>query len=155
MVPAGITVVPQIHSIRGVQHCQVGLDRELGHPTPKKPCADRARNSVARVAAQIRTGHWRSAVFLLRTAASVGRASALQKSGYLHWEACLLRFLELSGRWYMRWMRRKAAYYHFFSLFSLCFVQGSHTPSSAHSAPIRWVSVLLASTQGKLGMVFY
>jgi hypothetical protein len=34
--------------------------------TPKKSCADRARNSVAQVASQIRTGHWRSAVFLKR-----------------------------------------------------------------------------------------
>jgi len=39
-----------------------------GAPTPplEKSCADRARNSVARMAAQIRTGHWRSAVFLHR-----------------------------------------------------------------------------------------
>jgi hypothetical protein len=34
-------------------------------PLPaKKSCMDGARNSIARTAAQIRTGHWRSAVFL-------------------------------------------------------------------------------------------
>jgi hypothetical protein len=37
------------------------------HPPPvKKSCMDRARNSVARTAAQIRTGHWRSAANLKR-----------------------------------------------------------------------------------------
>jgi hypothetical protein len=35
-------------------------------PPLKKSMQDRARNSVARVAAQIRTGHWRSAVYLKR-----------------------------------------------------------------------------------------
>jgi len=35
-------------------------------PPPKKSCMDGARNSIARTAAQIRTGHWRSAVFLKR-----------------------------------------------------------------------------------------
>jgi hypothetical protein len=32
----------------------------------KKSCMDRARNSVAQTATQIRTGHWRSAVYLKR-----------------------------------------------------------------------------------------
>jgi hypothetical protein len=38
------------------------------HPRlpPKKSCLDRARNNLARTAAQIRTGHWRSAVYLKR-----------------------------------------------------------------------------------------
>jgi len=40
--------------------------QEIPSPPPKKSCADRARNSVARVAAQIRTGRWQSAVFLHR-----------------------------------------------------------------------------------------
>ena len=35
-------------------------------PPPKKPMLDKARNTVARTAAQIRTGHWRSAVYLKR-----------------------------------------------------------------------------------------
>jgi hypothetical protein len=35
-------------------------------PPPKKSCLDRARNSLARTVAQIRTGHWRSAVYLKR-----------------------------------------------------------------------------------------
>jgi len=35
-------------------------------PRPKKSCLDRARNAIARTAAQIRTGHWRSAVYLKR-----------------------------------------------------------------------------------------
>ena len=35
------------------------------HP-PKKPCLDRARNELARAATQIRSGHWRSAVYLHR-----------------------------------------------------------------------------------------
>jgi ribonuclease HI len=35
-------------------------------PPPKKSMLDRARNSIARTAAQIRTGHWRSAVYLKR-----------------------------------------------------------------------------------------
>jgi hypothetical protein len=35
-------------------------------PPPPKSMLDRARNSIARVAAQIRTGHWRSAVYLKR-----------------------------------------------------------------------------------------
>jgi len=39
---------------------------EIPPPPPKKSCMDRARNSIARTAAQIRTGHWRSAVFLKR-----------------------------------------------------------------------------------------
>jgi len=33
---------------------------------PKKSCMDRTRNALARCAAQIRTRHWRSAVFLKR-----------------------------------------------------------------------------------------
>jgi len=39
---------------------------EVPTPPPKKSCMDQARNSIARTAAQIRTGHWRSAVFLKR-----------------------------------------------------------------------------------------
>jgi len=37
---------------------------EIPPPPPKKPSPDKARNSIARTAAQIRTGHWRSAVYL-------------------------------------------------------------------------------------------
>jgi hypothetical protein len=36
----------------------------IPRPPPKKSCLDKARNGLARVASQIRTGHWRSAVFL-------------------------------------------------------------------------------------------
>jgi hypothetical protein len=36
------------------------------HPPPKKSCLDNTRNAIARTAAQIRTGHWRSAVYLKR-----------------------------------------------------------------------------------------
>jgi len=39
---------------------------EIPPPPPKKSMLDRARNAVACVAAQIRTGHWRSAVYLHR-----------------------------------------------------------------------------------------
>jgi hypothetical protein len=39
---------------------------EIPPPPPKKSMLDRARNSIARTAAQIRTGHWRSAVYLKR-----------------------------------------------------------------------------------------
>jgi hypothetical protein len=39
---------------------------EIPPPPPKKSMLDRARNSIARVAAQMRTGHWRSAVYLKR-----------------------------------------------------------------------------------------
>jgi len=39
---------------------------EIPPPPPRKSCLDRARNSVARTAAQIRSGHWRSAVYLKR-----------------------------------------------------------------------------------------
>jgi hypothetical protein len=39
---------------------------EIPPPNPKKSILDRARNSIARVASQIRTGHWRSAVYLKR-----------------------------------------------------------------------------------------
>jgi len=39
---------------------------EIPPPPPKKSRMDRARNTIARTAAQIRTGHWRSAVFLKR-----------------------------------------------------------------------------------------
>ena len=35
-------------------------------PPPKKSCLDRARNGLARTATQIRSGHWRSAVYLHR-----------------------------------------------------------------------------------------
>jgi hypothetical protein len=37
---------------------------EIPLPPPKKSCLDSMRNAVARTAAQIRTGHWRSAVYL-------------------------------------------------------------------------------------------
>jgi hypothetical protein len=37
---------------------------EILPPPTKKSCLDGARNSIARCAAQIRTGHWRSAVYL-------------------------------------------------------------------------------------------
>jgi len=39
---------------------------EIPPPLPKKSMLDKARNAVARVAAQIRTGRWRSAVYLHR-----------------------------------------------------------------------------------------
>jgi len=39
---------------------------EIVPPPPKKSMLDRARNSIARTAAQIRTGHWQSAVYLHR-----------------------------------------------------------------------------------------
>jgi hypothetical protein len=39
---------------------------EIPPPPPKKSMLDKARSSIARVAAQIRTGHWRSAVYLKR-----------------------------------------------------------------------------------------
>jgi len=39
---------------------------EILPPPPKKSCLDKARNAIARVAAQIRTDHWRSAVYLKR-----------------------------------------------------------------------------------------
>jgi hypothetical protein len=39
---------------------------EIPPPPAEKSMLDRARNSIARVAAQIRTGHWRSAVYLKR-----------------------------------------------------------------------------------------
>jgi hypothetical protein len=37
---------------------------EIPPPPPKKSCLDRMRNALARTGAQIRTGHWRSAVYL-------------------------------------------------------------------------------------------
>jgi hypothetical protein len=37
---------------------------EIPLPPPKKSCMDRTRNAIARTAAQIRTGHWRSSVYL-------------------------------------------------------------------------------------------
>jgi ribonuclease HI len=39
---------------------------EIPPPAPKKSCMDGARNSIARAATQIRTGHWRSATYLKR-----------------------------------------------------------------------------------------
>jgi hypothetical protein len=39
---------------------------EIPPPAPKKSCMDGAHNSIARAAAQIRTGHWRSAIYLKR-----------------------------------------------------------------------------------------
>jgi hypothetical protein len=39
---------------------------EVPPPPPKKSCLDSMRNAVARTVAQIRTGHWRSAVYLKR-----------------------------------------------------------------------------------------
>jgi hypothetical protein len=38
----------------------------IGILPPKKSCLDGARNSLARTVAQIRSGHWRSAVYLKR-----------------------------------------------------------------------------------------
>ena len=35
-------------------------------PPPKKSCMDRTKNAIARTAAQIRTGHWRSAAHFKR-----------------------------------------------------------------------------------------
>jgi hypothetical protein len=35
-------------------------------PPPKKSCLDKAKNSLARTVAQIRSGHWRSAIYLKR-----------------------------------------------------------------------------------------
>jgi hypothetical protein len=39
---------------------------EIPPPPAKKSCMDQARNAIARTAAQIRTGHWRSAVYFKR-----------------------------------------------------------------------------------------
>jgi hypothetical protein len=39
---------------------------EIPPPPPKKSCLDSMRNALARMVAQIRTGHWRSAVYLKR-----------------------------------------------------------------------------------------
>src|ERR1700749_2018519 len=39
---------------------------EIPPPPPKKSMLDWARNAIARVASQIRTRHWRSAVYLHR-----------------------------------------------------------------------------------------
>jgi hypothetical protein len=39
---------------------------EIPPPPPKKSCLDGMRNALARTVAQIRTGHWRSAVYLKR-----------------------------------------------------------------------------------------
>jgi hypothetical protein len=39
---------------------------EIPPPPPKKSCLDRMRNAIARTVSQIRTGHWRSAVYLKR-----------------------------------------------------------------------------------------
>jgi hypothetical protein len=39
---------------------------EIPPPPAKKSCLDRAKNGIARTAAQIRTGHWRLAVYLKR-----------------------------------------------------------------------------------------
>jgi ribonuclease HI len=41
-------------------------NEEIPPPPAKKSCMDQARNSIARTAAQIRTGHWRSAVYFKR-----------------------------------------------------------------------------------------
>jgi hypothetical protein len=39
---------------------------EIPPPPPKKSCMGRAKNGIDRTAAQLRTGHWRSAVYLKR-----------------------------------------------------------------------------------------
>jgi hypothetical protein len=39
---------------------------EIPLPPPKKSCLDKMRNELARTAAQIRTGRWRSAAYLKR-----------------------------------------------------------------------------------------
>jgi hypothetical protein len=51
--------------IRFVAAMPPGLDKIID-AAPKKSCMDRAKNGIARTAAQIRTGHWRSAVYLKR-----------------------------------------------------------------------------------------
>jgi hypothetical protein len=38
----------------------------IAPPRPKKSCLDGAKNGIARVASQIRSGHWKSAVYLER-----------------------------------------------------------------------------------------
>jgi hypothetical protein len=40
------------------------LQGEVVADPPKKSCLDRMRNAIARTVSQIRTGHWRSAVYL-------------------------------------------------------------------------------------------
>jgi hypothetical protein len=39
---------------------------EIPPPPPKKCCLDRAKNAITRTAAQIWTGHWRTATYLKR-----------------------------------------------------------------------------------------
>ena len=39
---------------------------EIAPLPPKKSCMDQAKNAIARTAAQIKTGHWRSAVYFKR-----------------------------------------------------------------------------------------
>jgi hypothetical protein len=41
-------------------------NEEIPPPPAKNSCVNRARNYIARTAAQIRTGHWRSAVYFSR-----------------------------------------------------------------------------------------
>jgi hypothetical protein len=70
LVPFFFPGAPQAPNIQEVSRKQkrIGwrppLPRNGGDPAPppKKACMDQARNSIARTAAQIRTGHWRSAV---------------------------------------------------------------------------------------------
>jgi hypothetical protein len=40
--------------------------KEIPPTPPKKSCLDKMRNALAHTAAQIRTGHWRFAVYLKR-----------------------------------------------------------------------------------------
>jgi hypothetical protein len=61
--------LPKTSDIREVQGSQESVARnhgneEISPPPSKKSCMDRAKNGIARTAAQIRTGHWRSAVYL-------------------------------------------------------------------------------------------
>jgi ribonuclease HI len=144
---------------------------------PMKYCADRARNSVARVAARIRTRHWRSAVFLRQRRDDkcwLCQARRRMSGSYvpLHcngdrlaaarqeaWEARPLSFLALLGVGRVvegvdeegrratrldssgKWGRAGAILRFSFSCSLLCyrrFGQESHTPCSAHSAPLRW-----------------
>jgi hypothetical protein len=49
---------------------------EISPPPPPKSCLDSMRNALARTAAQIRTGHWRSAVYLKRIRGTSAGSSA-------------------------------------------------------------------------------
>jgi hypothetical protein len=59
---------------------------EIPPPPPKKSCLDNMRNAIARTAAQIRTGHWRSAVYLKQI-----RKMAEDKCWFCQPSACMTR----------------------------------------------------------------